>query len=117
MSGNAAITVSISSSATSLFSVSVSILPIMFNGGWRVVGPPATCHPLPANIQIHRLPLRVMIEHLHSELASQTAAFDAAERRLEMHTAAGIDRQISGLHGARDAKCAADVASPDRAGQ
>ena len=58
-----------------------------------------------------------MIEHLHSELASQTAAFDAAERRLEMHTAAGIDRQISGLHGARDAKCAADVASPDRAGQ
>src|SRR5581483_308796 len=104
MSGNAAITVSISSSATMRLSVSMSILPIMV-----VWSPGHSC-----DIQIHRLPLRVMFEHLQPEFPSQSAALHAAEGRFKVDAAARVDGEISGLHGACDAQRAARVTGPDR---
>ena len=63
------------------------------------------------------LPLSVMVERLQAQLAPEAALLDAAERRFEMDAAAGVDGEVAGLHGARDAEGAADVARPDRAGE
>src|SRR5436309_15125201 len=106
MSGNAAMTVSISSSATIRLRVSVSLRPCMVlvstdvrmlegGTGW---GPPNILTSLPSpvpHVDIHRLPLRIVIQRGHPQLASQPAALDAAERRLEVHAAAGVDREIA----------------------
>src|SRR5205823_5276125 len=70
-----------------------------------------------AHINVDRFPLRVRIERLKAELAPKSALLHAAERRLKMHAAAGIDREVAALHGAGDAESAADVARPDRAGE
>src|ERR1051325_3315475 len=130
MSGNAAMTVSISSSATRRFSVSVSMMPCMIHqlhsctvaqlrsciGGGA---PMQLCNyatlQLP-HVDIHRLPLRVRIQRLQSQLAPHTTFLHAAERRLEVHAAAGVDRQISRLDRSRRAQRPAEVARPDRSG-
>src|SRR5262245_48437489 len=103
MSGNAAMTVSTSSSATIRLSVSVSMQPCILSS-----------RPY---VDIHRLPLRIVLQRRHPQLPPQPALLYAAEWRLEVDAAARVDRQVAGLHGARDAQRAADVACPDRAGQ
>src|SRR6266540_2992024 len=101
MSGRTAMTVSMSPSAAIRFRVSRSIRPCMSR----------------THIDVDRLPFGVMVEYLESQFTSQPAALHAAERRFEMHAAPAVDREIAGLHGARDAHRARDVARPDRSGE
>src|SRR3954447_11519761 len=125
MSGKTAITVSMSPAAMRRVSSSRLMRPCIsgFVDAWvrgSVDGPsrPRTLEPTHLSyVYIHRLPLRVRIERLQSELASDAAAFHAAERFFEMHARSGVDGEITGFDGAGDTHRAGDVARPDRARQ
>src|SRR6185295_10845485 len=87
-------------------------------GGWEVDIPMAQ-HPnvLTPHVDIHRLPLRIVLQRHHPQFPPHAALLHAAEWRLEVDAAAGVDGEVAGLHGAGDAEGAADVARPDRAGE
>src|SRR5687767_1587507 len=65
-----------------------------------------------ADVDIHSLPLGIVIEGLEAELAAEAGALHAAERTFEVHAAAGVDREVARFHGPRDAHRAGDVARP-----
>src|SRR5258708_30282207 len=104
MSGKADSTVSISPSAMRRLSSSMSIRPCISSS--------ALLH-----VNVNRLPFRIVIQRRQPQLAAQATLFHAAERRLHVYAAPGIDGEVAGLHGAGNAEGPADVARPDRAGE
>src|SRR5215212_1411829 len=93
MSGKTAMTVSTSPSATERFSCSRSMRPCISVRGLRFAV------DLRPNIQINRLPLRIRLQRLQPQLPPQAAALHAAEGSFQMDAAAGVDRDVAGLHG------------------
>src|ERR1700694_1083720 len=59
----------------------------------------------------------VELKRMHAELATNAAAFVAAEGRLLMNAPAAVDAEHAGLHPPRHPERAANVARPDRPGK
>src|SRR5215218_4101149 len=66
---------------------------------------------------VHVLQLRVVIERVGPELASEARLLEAPEGRAHAHGPVRVDGEHTGLDGPRDAQRLGAVASPDRAGE
>src|SRR6185369_17207694 len=66
---------------------------------------------------VNILQLRVPFHGRHAEVAADPALFEAAEWRLDMDAAMGIDAQHAAFDPAGEAQSAVQVVGPDRTAQ
>src|SRR5207302_10679109 len=66
---------------------------------------------------VHILEFRVPFHRSHSEIPANTALFEPAEGRLDMHAAMGVDAYHATLNLPRNPQCSAQIVSPKRGAQ